>query len=72
MPAPETTSLIGGLGNDHLTGAAGDDMTAFTVPLGSTTPDDFGQWIDIAGADGSDRLFTIEHLQFPGRHRPRQ
>ena len=57
--------LIGGPGDDRLTGAAGDDTTAFTVPLGSTTPDDFGQWIDIAGADGSDRLFTIEHLQFP-------
>ena len=57
--------LIGGPGNDRLTGAAGDDTTAFTAPLGSTTPDDFGQWIDIAGADGSDRLFTIEHLQFP-------
>jgi hypothetical protein len=48
--------LTGGPGNDRLTGAAGDDTATFTVPLGSTAPDDFGmtQWIDIAGADGSD------------------
>jgi VCBS repeat-containing protein len=59
--------LTGGPGNDRLTGAAGDDTAIFTAPLGSTVPDDFGmvQWIDIAGADGSDRLFSIEHLQFP-------
>ena len=57
--APGGSTIVGGPlddrfslgpGNDVMTGAAGDDTAVFTTTLGATTPDDFGKWIDIAGA----------------------
>jgi hypothetical protein len=64
--------VTGGPGNDQLTGNAGFDTAIFSAILASTTPDDFGQWIDIAGPDGSDRLFTVRGPAVRGRNGPRR
>jgi subtilisin-like proprotein convertase family protein len=57
-------SLAGLDGDDTIDGGKGDDIARFTQDLGNYTLDDLGSRILVAGAEGSDTLFGIEHLQF--------
>jgi serralysin len=65
--------IVGDGGNNTLTstradetidGLGGDDTAVFSGNLSSYTLQDLGNKITISGPDGSDTLFSIEHLQF--------
>ena len=56
--------LAGGLGNDSIDGGAGDDTAVFAGSVTGYAATDFGRRVSIAGTDGSDTLFGIEHLRF--------
>jgi hypothetical protein len=57
-------TLKGGTGWDTIVGGAGDDTAVFTSALGAHTIWDLGSKITVAGPEGIDQLFGIEHLQF--------
>jgi Ca2+-binding RTX toxin-like protein len=57
-------TLDGGAGDDQLDGGTGDDTAVFGGNLSSFGPQDFGNSIYVAGAEGRDTLFGMERLRF--------
>ena len=57
-------TLKGGFGNDTIDGGIGDDTAVFIRSIDQYTLHDLGDRILVTGAEGTDTLFGIEHLQF--------
>ncbi|HEV7407946.1 MAG TPA: hypothetical protein VGO01_05640 [Bradyrhizobium sp.] len=56
--------LRGSGGNDTIDGGGGDDTAVFSGPLAAYTLQDLSNRVLVSGPDGSDTVFTTEHLQF--------
>jgi Ca2+-binding RTX toxin-like protein len=57
-------TLKGGGGDDTLNGSIGDDTAVFTQSIDKYTVHDLGDRVLVTGAEGTDTLFGVEHLQF--------
>ena len=56
--------LDGRAGDDRLDGGAGNDTAFFSGPRAAYTVTDLGGSVSVVGPQGTDTLFSIEHLQF--------